>query len=170
MSLKINLGCGSDYRSGYVNVDHPRAVTKKDVAHNLEVLPWPFADNSADEIVMEGSLEHLTFPDEKINEVHRILKPGGVLIGSVPYAFSDGAVQALEHRWFFTEKSFDYLCEGRSGYDALGAPKFRLEYVRLATVGNTPKTRMRNLLPFRSFLRHFLRNMYDDVKFKLVKI
>ncbi len=103
---KLNLGCGSKCLSGYVNVDHPRTVTPKDVDHDLEKLPWPFDDNSADEILMQDSLEHLTFPDEKVNEVHRILKPGGVFWGGVPYAHSDGAVQCFEHRWLFTEKSF----------------------------------------------------------------
>jgi ubiquinone/menaquinone biosynthesis C-methylase UbiE len=167
--MKLNLGCGSKNLPGYINVDHPRTATAKDVAHDLEKLPWPFEDNSADEILMQDALEHLTFPDEKINEVHRILKPGGVFWGGVPYAHSDGAVQALEHRWFFTEKSFDYLCEGRSGY-VLGKPLFRVQYIRLATANNTPKTKLRNLIPFRSFLRHWLRNMYDEVEFKLIKI
>jgi len=172
MSLKLNLGCGSDYREGYVNVDHPRSVPKKDVAHNLEVLPWPFADGSADEILMNGALEHLTFPDDKINEVHRILKVGGVFHGFVPYAHADGAFQALDHRWFFTEKSFDTIC-GISGYDALGSKQlFRPEYIRLVACSNTPKTRMRSMIPVpvRMFLRHWLWNMFDDVEFRMVKV
>lgn len=174
MALKLNLGCGSDYRTGYLNVDHARTVTKKDLAWDLNVLPWPWENDSVEEVLAQDSFEHLTFPDEKIMEVHRILKKGGVFWGGVPYAHSDGAFQGLEHRWFFTEKSFDPYC-GISGYDALGLPTgqpslFRAEYIRLETVGNTPKTWLRNRIPFRMFLRHFLWNMYDEVVFKLIKL
>lgn len=171
-SRRLNLGCGADYRPGYLNVDHPRAVTRKDLAVDLDATPWPFASGSAGEILMQDSLEHLTFPDQKIMEVHRVLRPGGVFWGGVPYAHSDGAVQALEHRCFFTEKSFDYLC-GVSGYDALTAGRgalFLMEYVRLTTYDGTRMTRFRNLVPFRGLLRHFLRNMYDGVAFKLIKL
>jgi SAM-dependent methyltransferase len=164
---------GANNLRRFINVDHPRSVTPKDLAHDLNYLPWPFADNSADEILMQDSLEHLTFPDEKVREVHRILKPGGVFHGGVPYAYSDGAVQCMEHRWMFTEKSFDMFCcfdNGETRCDYLGKPLFRKDFVRLSTVGNTPKTFIRNLIPFRPFLRHWLRNMYDEVEFRLIKL
>lgn len=170
MSIKLNLGCGANYLDGYINVDHPRTVTPKDLAMDLEKTPWYcFQANYADEILMQDVLEHLTFPDEKINEVHRILKPGGRFWGGVPYGFSDGAIQHLEHRCFWTEKSFEYLT-GVSGYPPLGGPKFKLDYVRLTSCNNTWRTRCRNLIPFRTFLRHWLRNMYDSIEFSLIKL
>lgn len=168
--MKLNLGCASDYREGYINVEKQTAFGKRDMTIDLDILPWPFKNESVDEVLMRDTLEHLTFPDKQIREVRRILKPGGRFWGQVPYAFSDGAMQALEHRWMFTEKSFDFLCQGRPGAEYLGKPSFIAEYIRLATVNNTPKTRLRNLIPFRSFLRHWLRNMYDEVEFSLVKI
>ena len=160
--IKLNLGCGTDHREGYINVDSSEVV-KPDKICNLQQLPWPFPDNYADEILMRDSLEHLPDAHSNILEVHRILKPGGIFHCSVPYAKCDGAFQAPEHKSFFTEKSFDYFC-GISGYEAFGPPKFEMVSVRLTTYGATLKTRLRNLIPFRMFLRHFLWNMYDGVE------
>jgi hypothetical protein len=42
--MKLNLGSGQRPKEGWVNVDkYPPA----DVIHDLESLPWPWADNSA---------------------------------------------------------------------------------------------------------------------------
>ena len=161
--IKLNLGCGSDYRDGYINVDCSNVV-KTDRICNLQQLPWTFPDNYADEIVMKECLEHLPDAHNNILEVHRILKPGGIFYCSVPYAKSDGAFQCPEHKSFFTEKSMDYFC-GVSGYDSFGGPKFELISVKLTTAKNTPKTKLRNLIPFRMVLRSFLWNMYDNVEF-----
>lgn len=160
--IKLNLGCGSDHRAGYINIDSS-AIVKPDRVVNLGQLPWPFPDNYADEVLMWDCLEHLADPHNNILEVHRILKPGGIFHCHVPHAKSDGAFQTPEHKSFFTEKSFDYFC-GVSGYDAFGPPKFELISLRLTTASNTPKTKLRNLIPFRPLLRHFLWNMYDGVE------
>jgi SAM-dependent methyltransferase len=123
---------------------------------------------------MGSTLEHLTFPDEKIKEVHRILKPGGVFYGTVPYGRADGSMYVMEHRQFFTEKSFDMFCadaQGRSRCEYLfPAPLFQMSHVRLKAEANTWRTRLRCLIPFRPVLTYFVNNMYDDVDFKLIKI
>jgi len=82
--MKLNLGCGKDVREGYTNVDFldiPGA-TKVD----LSKFPWPFADKSADEIMMLDFLEH--FPCSQtaniLQECWRVLKTGGKLIVQVP--------------------------------------------------------------------------------------
>lgn len=83
--MHLNVGCGNDVRQGYVNVDfrqtHP-AVMKVD----LSVLPWPFADESADEILMLDFLEHFPYRRTKdiLGECRRILKFGGTVDIQVP--------------------------------------------------------------------------------------
>ena len=47
----------------------------------------PFEDESFDAIVAGELFEHLGFPETLVDEVHRVLEPGGVLVGSVPNAF-----------------------------------------------------------------------------------
>ena len=49
--------------------------------------PLPFEDGSFDAVVVGEILEHVRFPDEVVAEIGRVLKPGGVVVGSVPNAF-----------------------------------------------------------------------------------
>lgn len=45
----------------------------------------PFADNSFDLVVLAQVLEHVFDPKAAVNEVYRVLKPGGVLVGGVSF-------------------------------------------------------------------------------------
>jgi SAM-dependent methyltransferase len=47
----------------------------------------PFDDSSFDAVVAGELFEHLQFPDALVAEIRRVLRPGGVLAGSVPNAF-----------------------------------------------------------------------------------
>ena len=92
---KLNLGCGIDYKEGFVNVDFHSHI-KIDVEHDLNVLPYPFNDGEFDYIYASHILEHLDKPFVIITELHRILKPGGTLHIKVPH-FSRGFTHA-EHK------------------------------------------------------------------------
>lgn len=83
--LKLNLGCGFDKRDGYLNIDI-RTDVGADVVMNLDNIPYPFADNSAEEVIAKDILEHFSFRDieRMIRELHRILKSGGKLVIQTP--------------------------------------------------------------------------------------
>ncbi|MFA6308030.1 MAG: class I SAM-dependent methyltransferase [Patescibacteria group bacterium] len=85
---KLNLGAGEDSKDGYISIDW-NELTKPDVVHDLNKLPYPFEDNYFDEILASHILEHLDKPFEVMKELHRILKPSGKLIIKVPH-FSRG--------------------------------------------------------------------------------
>lgn len=58
--------------------------------HSVKVVadftkPLPFKDNICDIVLLSNVLEHVPTPDLLIKECYRILKPGGVLIGAVPF-------------------------------------------------------------------------------------
>lgn len=83
--MRLNLGCGPDVRPGYRNIDLYSSdpnVEKID----LSSLPWPFKNDSAEEILMLDFLEH--FPYRKtgliLQEVWRVLKPEGFVDIQVP--------------------------------------------------------------------------------------
>ncbi len=90
--MKLNLGCGSDKRKGYVNVDKMKKA-KPDQVVDLESLPWPWPDSSVDEIVMKHVLEHLGADTETylgiIAELYRIAKPKAKIVITVPHPRHD---------------------------------------------------------------------------------
>ncbi len=91
---KLNLGCGSDKKAGYINLDWQESA-KPDVQHDLNRIPYPFGDNTFDLIEAFHVIEHLDRPFTVMKELHRILKPGGTLHIKVPH-FSRGFTHA-EH-------------------------------------------------------------------------
>jgi len=116
--LKLNLGCGFDIRSGYVNVDandehHPDLVS--DVA-NLSAL----ADCVASEALAQDVLEHL--PRAKastaLREWNRVLQPEGQLIVRVPsVAHLLRLLEDKQHQDVATQQRLIQCLYGTQGYD-----------------------------------------------------
>ena len=106
--MKINLGSGINIMEGWINVD----LTKKngaDIEHNLETFPYPFKDNSVEEILLDNVLEHLEDTIKVLKELHRILKPNGIVIIKVPHYSGCMAFSHLTHKRFFGSGSFGNL-------------------------------------------------------------
>jgi len=76
--VRINAGCGGDYREGWVNFDI-RTGLKLDLVGDVRRMP--FKDGSADHILLSHVLEHFTYEEgeEIIRECRRVLKRGGLL-------------------------------------------------------------------------------------------
>lgn len=105
----VNLGCGKVRIPGSIGVDRVAIENYVDIVHDLDQLPYPFADNSVDEIHFYHVLEHLHDPIRKLEEIYRILKPEGVLYMRVPHFSSMGAFTDLTHIRPFGYFSFDCL-------------------------------------------------------------
>lgn len=86
--MKINLGCGRDYRAGWLNVDFFDAAQPDQVV-DLEQTPWPFADDCAEFILMKHVLEHLGKDTQSflaiMAELYRISKPDALVEIHVPH-------------------------------------------------------------------------------------
>ncbi len=93
---KLNLGSGQFKKEGYVNVD---LLPNADVVHNLNDFPYPFPDNSFDEVEGDHVLEHLQDPFETMKELVRVTKSGGLLSIRVPH-FSRGFTHPDHKRGF----------------------------------------------------------------------
>lgn len=124
---KLNIGCGETKKEGFVNIDWSE-LAKPDVVHNLNIFPYPFADDSFDIVEASHILEHLDKPFEVMKELHRILKPGGRLLIKVPH-FSRGFTHA-EHSHGFDVTFPLYFDESftKSGYIGI---EFKLEKLSL---------------------------------------
>lgn len=86
----------------YVNV---APETRPDVL--ADVTSVPFSEACADCIVCTEVMEHLPNPVACVNEIHRLLKPGGVLIASVPFLYPGHADP--DDYWRFTPSGLKEL-------------------------------------------------------------
>lgn len=77
---------------------------------------WPVGSESADVILCTETLEHVFDSDRFIREAHRVLKPGGHLIGTVPFAARWHFIP--NDFWRFTPSSLARLLEER-GFSAV---------------------------------------------------
>jgi SAM-dependent methyltransferase len=87
----LDIGCGKNkYKNELEIVTGMDKVPLPgvDVIHDMEQFPYTFADESFDKVIMQHSLEHVSKENmtniKIIEEIHRILKPGGMLIVEVP--------------------------------------------------------------------------------------
>ena len=103
--MKLNLGSGEDYQTGYINVD--LYASNANMKFDLNKIPYPFIDSSIDEILMKHTLEHLDKPINVVNEMIRICKSGAKLIIEVPHYNHSAAVEAA-HKTFFNDTWFNY--------------------------------------------------------------
>lgn len=100
--MRLNLGCGDDIREGYTNVDFRQTHPSVLIA-DLSKFPWPFPDESAEEILMLDFLEHFPYSQttQIILECHRVLGPDGKVTIQVPDA---------DHLFRALTQSETYLC------------------------------------------------------------
>ncbi|MDO4574085.1 MAG: methyltransferase domain-containing protein [Planctomycetia bacterium] len=87
LPIKLNVGCGTDYKPGWINLDNNSDHNIKQLDLNWDMRYYmPFPSESVDFIFNEHFLEHLTVEQGKsaIQEFLRILKPGGVLRIAMP--------------------------------------------------------------------------------------
>ncbi len=116
----VHIGCGNDKLPGATGVDQ-LALSAVDVAHNLDVYPWPFKDSSVDIIFGHSVLEHITDIVAFMDEAWRVLAPEGRLIVAVPYFRSTDSFTDITHKHFFTSESLDYFFDENTS-------KARFEY------------------------------------------
>ena len=96
----LDLGCRSGalaeaYLEGneVIGIDVDREQLTEAERRGLKTMwadvdePLPFDGESFDAVVAGELLEHVRFPDRLLEEVRRVLRPGGVFVGSVPNSY-----------------------------------------------------------------------------------
>lgn len=107
-TVVLNLGCGNSKKSDEIGVDiFPGELV--DIVADLNVYPLPFEDDSIDSIVSSHCFEHLNNLIGLIEELHRILKPSGILEFTVPHVSNIEYFRDPTHVRPFTLGTMDYF-------------------------------------------------------------
>jgi SAM-dependent methyltransferase len=117
--LNLNLGCSDQLYAGFIGVDRwtppwatPENFQQADLRHS-----WPWADGSVDRIRCADIIEHLPDKIHTMNEIHRVLKPGGTVEIVVPTTEGRGAWQDPTHCSYWNRNSFFYHEAGNPHYE-----------------------------------------------------
>ena len=130
-TLSLDLGCGSNPRNPFqatksFGVDIRGDLEKNISQADLSIEPIPFGDNTFDFCTAFDFIEHIPrsiYPQGKprlafvelMNEIHRVLKPGGMLLHFTPAFPSKEAFQDPTHVNIITKDTMpDYFCEPKS--------------------------------------------------------
>ena len=158
----------------YIAADHPDANLKHAQRPHVYVTDKgiELESNSVDCVVMTEVLEHVYEPRNVLVEILRVLKPGGTLIGSVPFAMNEHEAPYDFHR-------YTYYCLERMFSEA-GYRIKTLEYVgdmtgvaavvvsKVLDVFNIVLRKMR--LGFLAVLLSFVTRLPEFIYYFLVKI
>jgi SAM-dependent methyltransferase len=93
----LDIGCGQKPYQRLFNVnryvgleiDTPenRALKNADFFYDGKV--FPFEDHEFDSAIINQVLEHVFNPGEFLSEIYRVLKPGGMLLVTVPFVWDE---------------------------------------------------------------------------------
>lgn len=155
--LRIDLGCGYYKPAGYVGLDNMSGTgiqvvndeTGPDILVDINRFGIPLPDDSCAVVRASHFLEHSKL-DFVLDEMHRVLRPGGRLELIVPYANSAEGMYP-GHLLFFTERWF----EESPQYNSLFHTQ-RTAFDESDTWKTLPRL-VRAVIPF-GFARRFLFN------------
>ena len=108
----LDIGCGSAKFPDAVGLDIS-PDTDADVVHDLDVFPYPFADDSFDQVLMQDVLEHVREPIKVIDELHRICRPGARIHLRTPHFSSVLAYSDPTHLHYFSADAIRTLANPR---------------------------------------------------------
>jgi ubiquinone/menaquinone biosynthesis C-methylase UbiE len=109
----LDFGCGQAKTAGSIGMDiYPGEGV--DVVHDFNVFPYPFADDTFDEIICNSSLEHVGDFMQTVVELHRIAKPSALLKVIAPHFSGPDAYRDPTHKTFFASTTFNFFAQGGS--------------------------------------------------------
>jgi len=155
MKRKLNLGCGNQYKKGWVNVDILKSI-RADKYFDLNKTPYPFKDNEFEEVLMRMVLEHLNEPIKILKEIIRITKDKGNIVVIVPHAMSYANLTDLQHKTNFTENSFNPNL----------LKEYDLDNLKLIKTGFSYDNAWKKMIPFKKVLKIFLSGIYENLIFE----
>jgi predicted SAM-dependent methyltransferase len=119
----LDLGSGSfkvtpeyllSYLQKYVEIKEGMKIVSvdkylpADIKYDLDIIPWKFAKpNSYDIIFASHFLEHSSDMVSTMKEIHRVLRPGGILFLRLPHFKHKGAFCDPTHKHFISWETLE---------------------------------------------------------------
>lgn len=107
--VKIDLGCGSVKKPGFLGID-VRPTRATGIVADAQALP--VASGSVDALEATCLLEHFDAPHKVLDEVHRILKPTGVATFRLPNLGTYSSHMDTTHRFLADLSIWRQMFEG----------------------------------------------------------
>jgi SAM-dependent methyltransferase len=124
----LDVGCGSAKTPGAVGLDRS-ADTAADIVHDLDSFPYPIADSSFDQILLQDVIEHVSDPIRMLEELHRVAREGATIQLRTPHYSSVLAYGDPTHRHYFSAIAIRSLAEPRFAHYT--PVRFRVLHVTL---------------------------------------
>jgi len=111
----LDLGAAFEHPSGYLGIDLHDSDLIADLNFSI-----PVKTSSIGLVRANDFLEHVGDSIRLMNEIYRVLAPGGWLFALVPSTDGRGAFQDPTHKAFFNENSFLYYTDPKFARFILG--------------------------------------------------
>ncbi len=153
----LELGCGRTKRPNAVGIDRI-ALPGVDVIHDLNLTPYPFEDNSFDEVYAIHVIEHLDSILAVMEEIHRITTPNARITIITPHHSDAISWQDPTHKWHLNSYSFCYFEPTyHTNYYSTARFRIRSREIELASIwkllGIQHLINLDNRIPALRFLR-----------------
>lgn len=124
MAPALDIGCGRNKRPGTIGIDcNPRSAA--DVLADLDREGLPIRSGTIRSVDLIHVIEHVGSVVGTLEEIHRVLRPGGRLRIETPHCSDASSFADPTHRWHLNSFSFRYFTEP-SGFDYYSRCRFRL--------------------------------------------
>ena len=168
--LKLDLGCGQNKQPGFSGVDIWDGPGV-DFVVDLFKTPLPFKDESVEEIFGSHFFEHTpqNIRFAFMDELHRILIPGGKITFITPYWSSARAAQDPTHMWPpICENTYLYFNKGWREMNKLTHYNVKCDFDFSYGYILDPETTLKNTETQQFWVKHYT-NSVSDLSVTLVK-
>lgn len=126
----MDVGCGLKKYPGAVGIDRLPG-TAADIVWDLDQFPWPVESGSFDAVRLIHVIEHVGDVLRTMEEIHRILRPGGRVLVETPHYTDFSSWCDPSHKWHLNTYSFRYFGDDNAGYGYYSAVRFREVRIRV---------------------------------------
>ena len=146
----LDVGCGSKpYESLFTEVNHYVGIDVNPKCDDADVIfdgvTIPFPDNYFDSVVSFEVFEHVFCLDILFNEVHRVLRPGGMLLFSVPFGYEEHGCPSDFARYtsfglthLLSSHNFQLLCLDKTNSYILAICQLVIGYIYTTVLNKSP--------------------------------